>query len=339
MVLLRGLSMQRPASSRLHVATLLGLTGLIAEPMAWLQSMVFERRLKRLELPSDPVVLIGHWRSGTTYLHQLLSCDPSVVTARNSLTVAPQVALLLRPLLRWWLQITMTAHRPIDAVPWSADDPQEDEIGLARLTMDSHMAGLAFPQDYPHHLGRCVIHQTPEFERMLEQFTRLTLLHQHERRGHLLIKNPAHSARIPLLLRLFPKARFVVLRRDPIDSIRSLVQVKQRLGALVGLQPPLNERLQVEQTVAAYQQLMQAFEASRSSIPEGQLIEVNYKDLVSYPLETVRRLYQALGLSTWTGAERSIRERVARASRSYIPDPVVLAPGSERHLQELLCRD
>jgi hypothetical protein len=69
MVLLRGLSMQLPASSRLHVASLLGLTGLIAEPMAWLQSLVFERRLKQLQLPSDPVVVIGHWRSGTTYLH------------------------------------------------------------------------------------------------------------------------------------------------------------------------------------------------------------------------------------------------------------------------------
>ena len=339
MVLLRGLSMQLPASSRLHVASLLGLTGLIAEPMAWLQSLVFERRLKQLQLPSDPVVVIGHWRSGTTYLHQLLSCDPTVVTARNSLTVAPQVALLLRPLLRWWLQITMTPQRPIDAVPWSADDPQEDEIGLARLTMDSHMAGLAFPQDYLHHLGRCVIHQTPEFERKLERFTRLTLLHQDDRTGYLLIKNPAHSGRIPLLLTAFPKARFVFLRRDPIDSIRSLVQVKQRLGALVGLQPPLNERLQVEQTVAAYQQLMQAFEASRPNIPEGQLLEVNYKDLVHQPLETVQRLYQALGLSSWTCAERPIRERVARSSRSYNPDPVVLAPGSEQRLQELLCQD
>jgi hypothetical protein len=184
-----------------------------------------------------------------------------------------------------------------------------------------------------------VIHQTPEFERKLERFTRLTLLHQDDRTGYLLIKNPAHSGRIPLLLTAFPKARFVFLRRDPIDSIRSLVQVKQRLGALVGLQPPLNERLQVEQTVAAYQQLMQAFEASRPNIPEGQLLEVNYKDLVHQPLETVQRLYQALGLSSWTCAERPIRERVARSSRSYNPDPVVLAPGSEQRLQELLCQD
>ena len=53
----------------------------------------------------------------------------------------------------------------------------------------------------------------------------------------LLIKNSAHSARVELVLRHFPRARFVMLRRDPQASIRSLVQVKQRLGSLVGLQP------------------------------------------------------------------------------------------------------
>ena len=48
-------------------------------------------------------MVIGHWRSGTTYLHQLLACDPTLATARNSLTTAPQVALLLKPWIRWAL--------------------------------------------------------------------------------------------------------------------------------------------------------------------------------------------------------------------------------------------
>ena len=127
-VLLRGLAMRRPAVSRLPIAVVLGVTGLIAEPIAWLQSLLWTRRRRDVKLPSDPIVVIGHWRSGSTYLHQLLAADPRAATARNSLTIAPQVALVLRPLLRWWLQRTMTERRPIDAVAWSADDPQEDEI-------------------------------------------------------------------------------------------------------------------------------------------------------------------------------------------------------------------
>jgi len=61
----------------------------------------------------------------------------------------------------------------------------------------------------------------------LLHFTRLTWLHDGAGRSRLLIKNSAHTARVPLLLQLFPRARFVLLQREPIDSVRSLVQVKQ----------------------------------------------------------------------------------------------------------------
>ena len=63
----------------------MGLSGLLVEPLAWLQSWLWACRLRKAELPDDPIVVIGHWRSGTTYLHQLLACDPTLATARNSL--------------------------------------------------------------------------------------------------------------------------------------------------------------------------------------------------------------------------------------------------------------
>ena len=64
----------------------MGLSGLLVEPLAWLQSWLWARPLRKAELPDDPIVVIGHWRSGTTYLHQLLACDSTLATARNSLT-------------------------------------------------------------------------------------------------------------------------------------------------------------------------------------------------------------------------------------------------------------
>ncbi|WP_413442956.1 sulfotransferase [Synechococcus sp. MIT S1220] len=82
--------------------------------------------------------MIGHWRSGTTFLHQLLACDPTAATARNRLTMAPQVALILKPLIRCIVPYVITSIHPIDHVPWSADDPQEDEIRLARLIRNQH---------------------------------------------------------------------------------------------------------------------------------------------------------------------------------------------------------
>ena len=122
-MLLRGLQLRRPALSCWRVGLVMGLSGLLVELLAWLQSWLWARPLRKAELPDDPIVVIGHWHSGTTYLHQLLACDSTLATARNSLTTAPHVALLLKPWIRWALQEWMTRQRPINAVPWWPHDP------------------------------------------------------------------------------------------------------------------------------------------------------------------------------------------------------------------------
>ena len=138
-----------------------------------------------------------------------------------------------------------------------------------------------------------------------------------------------------MVLRHFPRARFVLLRREAEDSIRSLVQVKQRLAELVGLQPAPDLCTQVEQTVAAHRQLINAFELSRHLIPADQLLEVDYNDLVAMPLETVQRIYDHFRLGGWDEARGPIQKRISQA-RSYTADPVQLPAEAQRRLQELL---
>ena len=334
-VALQSLQRGAVAPGRLAVALQLVLPGFLLEPLAWCQTWLVRRRMRTFKLPDDPVVIVGHWRSGTTFLHQLMAADLQMATARNSLTVAPQVAVLLKPLLVPLLQRWMTRTRPIDAVPWSAQDSQEDEIGLARLTSDTNMAGVAFPQDYLHHFRRCVLATTPEFERRLLQFARLTWLHDGAGKTRLLIKNSAHTARVPQLLKMFPKARFVLLKREPIASIRSLVQVKQTLAHLVGLQAPLDEVTQVEETVVAHCALLEAFERFRPLIPAGQLVEVPYEDLIADPLAATERIYRELQLPDWDVAQPAIAERAAMA-REYRAQPVRLSPEAEACLQALM---
>ncbi len=335
LTLLAGLGHGVVSPRRFPVALLLTASGLMVEPFAWLQTFWFQRRMKTCACPDDPVVVIGHWRSGTTYLHQLLAADPAAATARNHFTIAPQAALVLKPLLTPLLKWAMTQHRPIDAVSWGAEDPQEDEVGLARLTMDTNMAGVAFSQNYPRHFRRAVLNSTPEFEQMLLRFTRLTWLHEGAGKSHLVIKNSAHTARIALLLRLFPRSRFVYLHRRPIESVRSLVQVKQRLAHLVGLQEPPSSLQQVEETAAAHDQLQEAFARSRSLIPKGQLLEIAYDDLVQCPFETLQHIYSALEIRGWDSARDAIAARSAKG-KHYQAQPVVLEPAAERRLQELL---
>ena len=60
----------------------------------------------------------------------------------------------------------MSARRPIDEVAWEPKDPQEDELCIAKLTIDTNMAGVAFPLDYLVHFRRSVLLTTHRFERL-----------------------------------------------------------------------------------------------------------------------------------------------------------------------------
>ena len=85
----------------------------------------------------------------------------------------------------------------------------------------------------------------------------------------------------------------------------------------------------------AHRQLLEAFEASRHRIPQGQLIELPYDALVSQPLAAVKRIYDELGLSSWFVAEAPIQARIAQA-RSYIADPVTLPVEAQQRLHDLM---
>ena len=100
-VLWRGLFVGRPFLSHWSSAVMVTVSGLMVEPLAWLQSLLLRRQLRVGQLLPDPIVVIGHWRSGTTYLHQLLASDPAAATVRNSLMVAlePLAEQRLRELL------------------------------------------------------------------------------------------------------------------------------------------------------------------------------------------------------------------------------------------------
>src|SRR2546427_338717 len=44
--------------------------------LGYLQTLVWGKRIRKTKIIHDPLFIIGHWRSGTTWLHELLTLDP-----------------------------------------------------------------------------------------------------------------------------------------------------------------------------------------------------------------------------------------------------------------------
>ena len=326
-VLLRGLLLRRPALSCWRVSLAMSISGLVVEPLAWLQSCLFARRLNKAELPDDPIVVIGHWRSGTTYLHQLLACDPTLATARNSLTMAPQVALLLKPLIQSALKVWMTRQRPIDAVPWGPDDPQMRSVWPASPWTPTWRGWLSLR---PIWVFRRNVLGCPGLRAAVAALHQTHLAPRRSGEDRVVDQEqrpfrPGGAGAAPL-----PRARLTGAASPRPRS--ALCQVKQRL-CLGGA--PARARCcdPGGGNGGGPQQLLQVFEASRHRIPSGSWLSCPTRR-TSDPLAALQLIYE-LGLSSWSVAQAPLQARIAQARR-YIADPITLPSSAEQRLNDLM---
>ena len=93
--------------------------------------------------------IIGHWRSGTTYLHELMSLDARFFSPTTYQCFAPHHFLVSQWLIARYLGFLMPKQRPMDNMAAGWDRPQEDEFALLTLGAPTPYLRMAFPNDPP----------------------------------------------------------------------------------------------------------------------------------------------------------------------------------------------
>ena len=257
-----------------------------------------ENSLRPAEAMEPPVFLLGHWRSGTTHLYNIMSLGgfgyvPPVATG------LPGELLTLGRWLRPMLEKQLPDSRYIDNIPVTPTSPQEDEIALANLSPLSFYHGIYFPSRFDWFLDRGVFldHASSEdiaqWEEMFILFLRkLDALFGGQR---LLIKNPTYTARPEQLAKLFPGAKFVHIHRDPFDVFPSMQNFYAKLFPVMALQP--YDQVDADAAIfRTYDRMMRQLTEQTAEWQQPDFVEVAYADLNADPLATVERIYNALHL-------------------------------------------
>lgn len=277
------------------------------------QQAVHGHEIARAELRHAPVFVLGHWRSGTTLLHELLARDPRHAAPTTYDCFNPHHFVLTRSWLPGLLRRFAPARRPMDAMAAGWDRPQEDEFALALLGQPSPYERIAFPNRPA--AGAAALDLSGlspptvrAWERAFARFiSALTVAHCGRR---LVFKSPPHTARIPVLLRLYPDARFIHLVRDPYTVYASTLNLWRVLFTAHGLQRPSWAGLP-EYVLDTFARLHAAYTRGRGLIPSGRLYELRYEDLVRDPLGRLEAAYRGLGLGDFEPARRSVEEYLA----------------------------
>lgn len=255
--------------------------------------------------PAAPIFIVGHWRSGTTHLYNLLSRDPRFGYVTPLATGMPWDFLLLGSALRPLLEGLVPRDRMIDQVPVTPDAPQEDEIALASMQTLSFYHGLYFPRRLDKWFDRGIFfdgasqREVRRWRRRARYFVDKLALSQPGRR--ILIKNPGHSARAALLRRMWPKARFVHIHRNPYVVFQSTRNFYIKLLPELALQqydPSVIDEL----VLSRYPRLMHTLVEDLARMPRNRAIEVAFDELERDPMAVLERIYGTLEIEGFAEA-------------------------------------
>ncbi|TWT53090.1 Sulfotransferase domain protein [Rubripirellula amarantea] len=286
--------------------------------MAIIQRAIFRRRLREGELHGPPVFIIGHWRSGTTLLHELLVRDERFSSPSTYQCFAPHHFLISQWFFRRFATWLLPGKRPMDNMAAGWDRPQEDEFALMNLGLPSPYRRIAFPNEGPVDMDYFDFQNVPENDvkvwlKALRQF--LVAVGVSTGRP-LIIKSPTHTGRIAALAQEFPDAKFIHITRDPRELFPSTVRLWKGLNDGQSLQVPNNEGLQ-QYVIDCLAQMYRAFHRDRDKIPANRLIDIRYEDLTSDPVATLERVYHDLHLTDFDSVRPIIQEWVENEHRGY----------------------
>jgi omega-hydroxy-beta-dihydromenaquinone-9 sulfotransferase len=259
------------------------------------QDLVFSRRIAATQIAEPPIFIIGHWRSGTTLIHELFTLDEAFGYPNNFDAFAPNHLLLSRPMLYPLIQLLLPGKRPMDAMSLSANSPQEDDFALVSLGAPTMYRDIAFPNRRFNRqpLENAAIQE--KTKRAMQYFLKLmTMRYQRP----LVLKSPPHTSRVKNLSEWFPGARFVHISRHPFQIMASTIRLWQALDETQGFQLPKYSEEQLRNYVFDQQRNMyEHYFAAAPAIRQENLIEIRFEDLIADPKTEMSRIYSRWNLA------------------------------------------
>jgi hypothetical protein len=281
--------------------------------LAGMERVIYGRRIDAVELAKPPLFILGHWRAGTTFLHELLIRDPEHAYPTTYQCFAPHHFVLSERLITPWTGFLVPERRPMDNMAAGWDRPMEDEFALANLGAPTPYLSMMFPNRPEQYAEYLTLRDVPPrrreaWKREFLQFLKRLSLNDPRR---IVIKSPAHTARVRTLLEMFPEARFVHIARDPFAMYASTLKLWQSLNFEEGLQVVHDDSQLRTSVIDALRRMYDAYLEDRELLRENQLVELRYEDLVEDPKSAVRAIYERLELGDFSRIEPALEEHLS----------------------------
>jgi hypothetical protein len=308
----------RISLSRLHhflgVSLFTPFTGMLAIG----QEVLFGSAIRRTELTAPPIFVLGHWRSGTTMLHEYLSLDERLSSPTTFQCFAPWHFLLTEDLVTRFGGFLLPDRRPMDNMKAGWSLPQEDEFALMNLGAPTPYLRILFPNHpvpYEDTLGSQSFDpkHLEVWKKRFDWFLRAITYKTHKR---LLLKSPPHTGRLKILRSMYPDAKYVHIVRDPRKLFPSTMKLWNSLDSVQALQTPTDQSQLRTFVLKSLTTMYDSFEIDRKGMDKNQIIDIRYEELTADPIKVVGDIYSQLDLGSFEPVKQKLVEKTQK-ERDY----------------------
>lgn len=279
-----------------------------------------------------PLFILGNLRSGSTFLHRLLSRDsetftslttwdiyltPSVTQKKITQLVSRFDKKYLNGILHKWLYAFDKATLgKIKIHPISFFQPEEDE-NIHLHIWDGYFVMFLFPfmDEFPNyqHFDEAL---SPAHKKRIMTFYKSMLqrhLYANGGKKYFVAKNPAFSAKIETLSEFFPDARIIYLARNPLDMLPSTISWINY--ARRQFTDPGDGYFYIDEIVDMTQHWYRHPLRYLDAHPSPRHLIVSYDDLIQRPEAVIRGFYEQFGYPDQPGLpiiiDQAVKETLA----------------------------
>ncbi|MCD6223140.1 MAG: sulfotransferase [Thermoplasmata archaeon] len=293
------------------------LLSAITAPFRIIEEKKYKAKIMKQE--PQPIFIIGHFRSGTTYLHYLMSHDANMSYVSTFETMVPSNFLFFSQFFKKLLSSSLPETRPMDSVRMAPDYPYEEEYGVANLSPYSFYHGWYFPKKMREYFDKYVLFKDKKIAEKWKQVYSYLLkkVVYKEGKERILLKNPPNTARIKELIDLYPDAKFIHIYRNPYEVFFSTKKLYEGIMPLFALQNYDMEEIE-ENIFYFYKAMYEKFFKEQHLIKEENYIEIKYENFIKSPLKTLEEIYRTLDMPGFEDSKNRFKNYIAR-QKNYKP--------------------
>ena len=342
--LIKRLSLSNGISkARIFLLFIYFLKLILVIPAGCLQYLFYNRRIKKTVIAKPPVFILGHYRSGTTYLHKLMCADLRFGFISGYDIICPNSSLLFGRWLQKCLQFVINTfhiktHFYNNTISKLNEPAEEERFLINKGSAFTDYWRFIFPLCWNKWQSCSQLSKDESYyKRWKNEYLHLLKMITFKNQGkQLVLKSPPNTQRIRYLLDMFPDAKFIYISRNPYQVFYSTCNLWKKAIKKFWLQN-ISEK-QIEEIVFnEYIQLVEQYQKHKKLIPANNLIEVPYEDFEQYPLNVAEEIYMQLNLPDFKIVKAQLMQKLEEEKKyqkfEYIYDEEVFKKIEKRWLK------